>query len=100
MTFSIPKATPNGEYIVRFEQIAVHSNTEGFVTCAQIKVEGGGSGQVEDKYLVEFPGAYKPTDPIFSYNTSFFSETPVSGSTFLNKFISSVNWNTVWMLKA
>lgn len=60
----------------------MHSIPESFVTCAQIKVEGGGSGQIEDKYLVQFPGAYSPTDPIFTYNEVFFNVQPVSGDLF------------------
>ncbi len=44
----IPKDTPNGEYLVRFEHIEVHrshvSQPEYYVSCLQIKVQGGGSG--------------------------------------------------------
>lgn len=44
----IPKDTPNGEYLVRFEHIGVHrshvNQPEHYVSCLQVKVQGGGSG--------------------------------------------------------
>lgn len=44
----IPKDTPNGEYLARFEHIGVHrshvNQPEHYVSCMQIKVEGGGNG--------------------------------------------------------
>ncbi|CZT51499.1 related to cellulose binding protein CEL1 [Rhynchosporium secalis] len=65
-SFTIPKAVPNGEYLVRAEHIALHSagSTGGaqfYISCAQVSVTGGGSGTPGP--LVAFPGAYKPTDP-------------------------------------
>jgi hypothetical protein len=44
----IPKDTPNGEYLLRAEHIGVHrshvNQPEHYVSCMQIKVQGGGSG--------------------------------------------------------
>lgn len=44
----IPKDTPNGEYLVRMEHIGVHrshvNQPEHYVSCMQVKVQGGGSG--------------------------------------------------------
>lgn len=44
----IPKDTPNGEYLVRTEHIGVHrshvNQPEHYVSCMQVKVQGGGSG--------------------------------------------------------
>lgn len=65
-TFTIPKNTPSGQYLLRGEQIALHlsGSTNGaqfYLGCAQINVVNGGSGSPSP--LVAFPGAYKATDP-------------------------------------
>ncbi|CZT00391.1 related to cellulose binding protein CEL1 [Rhynchosporium agropyri] len=65
ITATIPKETPNGEYLVRVEHIAVHrchiGEPEQYVSCMQVKVIDGGTGTPGP--LVKFPGAYKDTDP-------------------------------------
>ncbi|UPX13772.1 uncharacterized protein EKO05_0004271 [Ascochyta rabiei] len=58
---TIPKATPSGEYLLRVEHIALHTasainGAQIYLSCAQIKVTGGGSGTPGP--LVAFPGAY------------------------------------------
>ncbi|KAF9533287.1 glycoside hydrolase [Crepidotus variabilis] len=65
-TFTIPKSTPNGQYLLRGEQIALHvAGTSGgaqfYIACAQINVVGGGSGSPSP--TVQFPGAYSASDP-------------------------------------
>jgi hypothetical protein len=66
----IPKDTPNGEYLVRVEHIGVHrshvNQPEHYVSCMQVKVQGGGSGTPGP--LVKFPGAYKATDPYANFS--------------------------------
>lgn len=66
----IPKDTPNGEYLVRAEHIGVHrshvNQPEHYVSCMQIKVQGGGSGTPGP--MVKFPGAYKATDPYANFS--------------------------------
>ncbi|KAJ4987650.1 Polysaccharide monooxygenase Cel61a 4 [Stagonosporopsis vannaccii] len=66
----IPKDTPNGEYLVRFEHIGVHrshvNQPEHYVSCLQVKVQGGGSGSPGP--MVKFPGAYKATDPYANFS--------------------------------
>ncbi|KAH9485654.1 putative endo-beta-1,4-glucanase D [Psilocybe cubensis] len=60
---SIPENTPPGEYLARIEQIALHLGTgvpEIFVSCAQIKVTGGGSGTPP---TVSIPGYIQDNDP-------------------------------------
>ncbi|CAI6023382.1 unnamed protein product, partial [Clonostachys chloroleuca] len=61
---TIPKDTPSGEYLVRFEHIGVHrshvNQPEHYVSCVQVKVTGGGNGTPGP--TVKFPGAYKATD--------------------------------------
>lgn len=56
---TIPKNTPPGEYLARIEQIALHLGTgvpEIFVSCAQIKVTGSGTGNPSK---VSIPGYVK-----------------------------------------
>lgn len=61
---TIPKQTPNGEYLVRVEHIGVHrshvNQPEHYVSCMQVKVQNGGTGTPGP--LVKFPGAYKASD--------------------------------------
>ncbi|KAG8879364.1 hypothetical protein FRB98_005700 [Tulasnella sp. 332] len=64
--FTIPKSVPSGQYLVRFEQIALHvASTYGgaqfYLSCGQINVTGGGSGKPTN--LVSFPGAYTGYEP-------------------------------------
>ncbi|KAF2007275.1 lytic polysaccharide monooxygenase, partial [Amniculicola lignicola CBS 123094] len=71
VSVTIPKNTPSGDYLLRIEHIALHqaSNTNGaqfYISCAQVKVTGGGSGSPGP--LVSFPGAYKATDPGIKVN--------------------------------
>jgi cellulase len=66
-SFIIPKSTPSGEYLVRAEVIALHSQpAQLYMTCYQIKVNNGGNGTPGP--LVKFPGAYKSSDPGISIN--------------------------------
>ncbi|KAF2876997.1 glycosyl hydrolase family 61-domain-containing protein [Massariosphaeria phaeospora] len=81
---NIPKSLPSGDYLLRIEHIALHqaSSTNGaqfYISCAQVKVTGGGSGSPSP--LVSFPGAYKATDPgikvnIYSGATSYTPPGP------------------------
>ncbi|KAJ0120589.1 fungal cellulose binding domain-containing protein [Diaporthe amygdali] len=70
LTATIPSDTPSGEYLLRFEHIGIHKSfmnePEHFVSCVQVKVTGGGSGTPGP--LVQFPGAYKYTDPYVSFS--------------------------------
>lgn len=64
--FTIPKATPSGDYLARIEHIGLHAASQAngaqfYLSCGQITVTGGGSGTPAP--LVSFPGAYKATDP-------------------------------------
>lgn len=45
----MPKATPDGDYLLRVEHIALHMASQAnkaqfYLACSQIKVTGGGSG--------------------------------------------------------
>lgn len=65
LTFTVPKDTPAGEYLVRAEHLGLHrahvGETEFYYSCAQVKVTGNGNGTPSP--VVKFPGAYKATDP-------------------------------------
>jgi hypothetical protein len=67
---TIPKDTPSGEYLLRFEHIGVHrshvNQPEHYVSCVQVKVTGGGSGTPGP--MVKFPGAYKATDEYANFS--------------------------------
>ncbi|KAJ5012526.1 putative endo-beta-1,4-glucanase D [Colletotrichum sp. SAR 10_99] len=64
--FQIPSCTPPGEYLLRIEQIGLHSasakgGAQFYISCAQIKVTGSGSGQFSP--TVRFPGVYTGNEP-------------------------------------
>ncbi|KUJ19474.1 uncharacterized protein LY89DRAFT_667422 [Mollisia scopiformis] len=68
---TIPKNLQSGDYLLRIEHIALHqaSSTGGaqfYISCAQVKVTGGGSGTPSP--LVSFPGVYKASDPGIKIN--------------------------------
>jgi len=65
-TFTIPKSTPSGQYLIRAEQIALHvaSTYQGaqfYIGCAQVNVVNGGSGTPGP--LVSIPGVYTGYEP-------------------------------------
>jgi len=66
VSFKLPAALPNGDYLLRVEHIGLHvAQSSGaaqfYLSCAQVTVTGGGSGTPSP--LVAFPGAYKASDP-------------------------------------
>ncbi|KAH7099469.1 glycoside hydrolase [Auriculariales sp. MPI-PUGE-AT-0066] len=66
ISFTIPKALPTGQYLVRIEHIALHSassfgGAQFYIGCAQINVTGGGSGSPSP--LVSIPGVYTGNEP-------------------------------------
>ncbi|KAF2233359.1 lytic polysaccharide monooxygenase [Viridothelium virens] len=69
--FTLPKALPTADYLLRIEHIAVHNaatvnGAQFYLSCAQLNVQNGGSGKPTP--TVSFPGAYTPTDPGILYN--------------------------------
>ncbi|KAK2025706.1 fungal cellulose binding domain-containing protein [Colletotrichum zoysiae] len=82
MSATIPKDTPSGEYLLRFEHIGVHrshvNQPEHYVSCVQVKVTGGGSGTPGP--TVKFPGAYKATDAYAKFSIyGGFKDFPFPG---------------------
>jgi lytic cellulose monooxygenase (C1-hydroxylating) len=62
---TVPAGLTAGDYLVRAEAIALHtaSQVNGaqlYMACYQVRVSGGGSSTPAG---VQFPGAYKATDP-------------------------------------
>jgi hypothetical protein len=63
---TIPLATPDGDYLLRVEHIALHmamqaNKAQFYLACSQVKITGGGNGTPAP--LAALPGAYKSSDP-------------------------------------
>ncbi|PSK48385.1 hypothetical protein B9Z65_5561 [Elsinoe australis] len=59
---TIPRQVPSGDYLLRFEHIALHAGDPQFyVGCAQISVTGGGNGAPAP--LAALPGVYTQGEP-------------------------------------
>jgi hypothetical protein len=67
-TFTVPKNTPSGDYLVRIEHIALHNTGKPqiYVACGQVTVTNGGNGTPGP--LVAFPGVYSASDPGVVFN--------------------------------
>ncbi|KAK4183044.1 glycosyl hydrolase family 61-domain-containing protein [Podospora australis] len=69
-TANIPSCIPDGEYLLRIQQLGIHNPwpagiPQFYISCAQIKVTGGGSVNPSG---VSIPGAFKATDPGYTAN--------------------------------
>ncbi|THH12764.1 hypothetical protein EW146_g7384 [Bondarzewia mesenterica] len=74
VNFTLPKALPTGQYLVRMEAIALHvASTFGgaqfYLSCGQINVTGGGSGNPGP--LVAIPGVYTGYEPGILININY-----------------------------
>jgi hypothetical protein len=72
--FTIPKNLPNGQYLVRVENIALHSagsygGAQFYISCSQVQITGGGSGTPGP--LVSIPGVYTGNEPGILINIYF-----------------------------
>ena len=69
VSFTLPKDTPPGQYLVRVEHIAIHGaqsgDTEFYFECAQIEVGGNGNGKPGP--MVKIPGLYDKNDPALRF---------------------------------
>ncbi|TFK16939.1 hypothetical protein FA15DRAFT_711263 [Coprinopsis marcescibilis] len=70
VTTTIPTNTPTGEYLLRVEHASMeqHQRPKFLISCAQIRVTNGGSGNPTPK--VAIPGHLKVTEPGFTYNSA------------------------------
>ncbi|KAL8383248.1 hypothetical protein RB595_006818 [Gaeumannomyces hyphopodioides] len=68
---AIPETLPNGQYLMRAEQISLHGAHDGqaefYVACAQIEVTGNTATSIQGT-AVQFPGAYKSTDKAVNFS--------------------------------
>ncbi|KAJ7065492.1 glycosyl hydrolase family 61-domain-containing protein [Mycena amicta] len=84
-TTTIPATVPAGNYMIRFETIALHSLPAQFYPeCAQIVISGNGNLAPTAAQLVTFPGGYSNSDPgltIDIYSNAAQTETtyPIPG---------------------
>ncbi|KAJ4252888.1 hypothetical protein NW762_010794 [Fusarium torreyae] len=65
-TFTLPKDTPKGTYLMRAEHVGLHGAGEKggaqfYIGCAQLTVDGTGAGKPSP--VVSLPGAYTGTEP-------------------------------------
>jgi len=67
LTTTIPANTPPGEYLVRIEQVGLHvaGAPQWYISCAQIKITGSGTGNPSK---VSIPGYVSATDPGLTVN--------------------------------
>ncbi|KAK7046139.1 hypothetical protein VNI00_007142 [Paramarasmius palmivorus] len=67
LTTTIPSSVPAGEYLVRIEQIGLHvaGAPQYYISCAQIRVTGGGSA---NPAKVSIPGYVSASDPGLTVN--------------------------------
>ncbi|KAG0646442.1 putative endo-beta-1 [Hyphodiscus hymeniophilus] len=79
-TYTIPPALPNGDYLLRIQQLGIHNPypagiPQFYLECAQITVVGGGSGTPGP--LVSIPGFIDGTEPGYTVNiyTNFHNYT-------------------------
>lgn len=66
---TIPRCIPDGEYLVRIEQIGLHNPgaaPQFYISCAQVKVTGGGSTTPSPSSSI--PGHVKSSDPGLNVN--------------------------------
>ncbi|PVI06991.1 lytic polysaccharide monooxygenase [Periconia macrospinosa] len=76
---TIPKSTPDGDYLLRVEHIALHMASQAnkaqfYLSCTQVKISGGGSGTPGP--LVSLPGAYKTNDPGILVDLNKIAQAP------------------------
>lgn len=76
VTFTIPTSIPNGDYLIRVEDIALHvaqspGGAQFYISCAQVTVQGG-SGSGNPGPLVAIPGVYTGTEPGILISMIFF----------------------------
>ena len=93
-TSTIPAATPNGNYMIRHETLAIHTANQPqfYMECAQLTITGGGSGSPGP--TVKFPGGYDPNDPsididVYSSTATSYTFVPIP---FTNAVCLSINF--------
>lgn len=70
-TVQVPKCLPPSDYLLRIQQLGIHNpggDPQFYVSCAQLKVTGGGSTDPPAGALVSIPGAFSKSDPGYKVN--------------------------------
>ncbi|KAH9939349.1 glycosyl hydrolase family 61-domain-containing protein [Epithele typhae] len=81
-TTTIPASVPSGNYLIRFETIALHSlPAQLYPECAQLTITGGGSRQPTASELVKFPGGYSNSDP--GLNVDLYSNAALTNTNYI-----------------
>ncbi|KAI1460202.1 lytic polysaccharide monooxygenase [Annulohypoxylon moriforme] len=76
---TIPRTLKPGNYLIRHEIINLRSNpAQLYPECAQLEVIGDGGSVPSEEYLVEFPGAYKATDPGLAISGKLYEQVGLS----------------------
>ncbi|KAJ2927933.1 hypothetical protein H1R20_g9161, partial [Candolleomyces eurysporus] len=75
LSATIPRNTPSGNYLLRIEQIGLHvaGKPQYYISCAQITITGGGSGNPPK---VSIPGYVSASDPGLTVN--IYNPVPTS----------------------
>ncbi|KAF6752428.1 glycoside hydrolase [Ephemerocybe angulata] len=75
LSATIPRNAPSGEYLIRIEHIGLHvaGKPQFYISCAQARVTGGGSGRPP---TVSIPGYVSMSDPGLSVN--IYNPVPTS----------------------
>ncbi|KAK2775510.1 hypothetical protein FQN52_003979 [Onygenales sp. PD_12] len=82
-TGTIPASLPDGDYLLRIEQLAIHNPwpsgiPQFYISCAQVTVTGGGSGSPSP--VASIPGHVSESDPGYTANIySDFTDYTVPG---------------------
>ncbi|KAL2153428.1 hypothetical protein VTH82DRAFT_4583 [Thermothelomyces myriococcoides] len=66
---NIPKCIPDGEYLLRIQQIGLHNpgaEPQFYISCAQVNVVNGGS--TNPTPTAQIPGAFQSNDPGLTVN--------------------------------
>ncbi|KAI0758199.1 glycosyl hydrolase family 61-domain-containing protein [Fomes fomentarius] len=81
-TTTIPASVPSGNYLIRFETIALHSlPAQLYPECAQLEITGGGNRAPTADELVSFPGGYSASDP--GLNVDLYTNQAKSETTYI-----------------
>jgi hypothetical protein len=70
-TVTVPKCLAAGEYLMRMQHIGIHvpgGAPQFHVSCAQLKVLGGGRDLPSKEQMVRIPGVFRRDDPSFNVN--------------------------------
>lgn len=82
--FALPSCIAPGDYLLRVEILALHSaksqlGAQFYMSCAQLRVGGSGSGKFSPASTVAFPGVYKQNDPSILINIYGSTGQPDNG---------------------